>query len=453
MPPGMVDSVVDLNAAYLAWKDGIGGKPIPRRCGGALFLNTWFGEPVPPGKCDDGLTWSPGFCLRGANPWSTVAGTTGPMNGYMLLSQASGAYQRGQILGNSCDTLKPVLSETYVHMWDKNYDLAGPCTPESDATFCARLGRNCGAVTDADNCGALRTVASCGACPAPLTCGGDGTPNLCALPSTSYEAEASGNTFSGGALPAACAEAFSKFGYGSSSEAAAGACSGGYKVRFLGNNSSNHVTINNVYTATAGTYPLTVYAYSVEPRTFFISVNGGTARQLVVQSPGWYAQVHADTTVTLKAGNNSIRFYNNNAWAPDLDRILVGKASGGSTPPPPPPGSGACTFSITKNTYDGGDWWGTITFKNTGTSSVSSYKVEFDVPSGGHCTNDAVPVGAKLSPLTGSGSSAYTSSNHCIFTWTSTPLAAGASKTFNYSTDRQNFSAASNVKAGLPNCQ
>jgi hypothetical protein len=61
--------------------------------------------------------------------------------------------------------------------------------------------------------------------------------------------------------------------------------------------------------------------------------------------------------------------------------------------------------------------------------------VEFDVPAGAHCTNDAVPSGATLSPLTGSGSSAYTTGNHCVFTWSNTtPLAAGASKTFNYST-------------------
>jgi hypothetical protein len=93
-----------------------------------------------------------------------------------------------------------------------------------------------------------------------------------------------------------------------------------------------------------------------------------------------------------------------------------------------------------------------MTIKNTGSTTVSSFKAEFDIPSGGHCTNDAVPVGAKLSPLTGSGSSAYTSSNHCVFTWTSTPLAAGASLTFNYSTDRQNFSAASNPKAGPTSC-
>ena len=39
-----------------------------------------------------------------------------------------------------------------------------PCRPESDATFCARLGASCGSATQFDNCGVTRTVASCGAC-------------------------------------------------------------------------------------------------------------------------------------------------------------------------------------------------------------------------------------------------------------------------------------------------
>jgi hypothetical protein len=98
-------------------------------------------------------------------------------------------------------------------------------------------------------------------------------------------------------------------------------------------------------------------------------------------------------------------------------------------------GSSSCGFTVNKNAYDGPNAWGTVTFTNNGPASASNYVVEFDVPSGQHCTNDAVPSGATLSPLSGSGTSAYTSSNHCVFTWTNTsPLAAGSSKTVNYST-------------------
>jgi hypothetical protein len=456
MPTGMIDSVVDLNAAYLAYKDGIGSKPIPRRCGGALFLNTWFGEPVPPGKCDDGLAWAPGFCMKNADDWSSVAGTTAPMNSYMLLNKPGQSYQRAPMVDGSCGTLKSVLSETYVHMWDRNYDLSGPCAPESDAAFCSRLGKNCGQVTDADNCGVMRTVPNCGSCASPEVCGGSGQPNVCARKSTSYEGEAPGNTFGGQAIGSTCAEAFSKFGFGSSAEAADGSCSGGSKVRFIGNSSSNYVTVNNVYAPVAGSYAMTVYAYSADTRNFYISVNGGSGKTLTMQSPGWTVQVSGSTTVTLRAGNNSIKFYNNSTWAPDLDRIVVyeaGSAPPPTSPPPPTSGSTACNFTISQNSYNGSDWWGTITVKNNGSSSVAGFKVEFDVPSNAHCTNDAVPVGAVLSPLTGSGTSAYTSGNHCVFTWNSTSLAAGASKTFNYSTSSQSFSAASNVKAGPLGCQ
>ena len=70
----------------------------------------------------------------------------------------------------------------------------GACTAESNSAFCARLGKNCGAVTASDNCGKSRTVSSCGSCTAPKTCGGGGTANVCG---------------SGGSLPA-CAPAYAQ---------------------------------------------------------------------------------------------------------------------------------------------------------------------------------------------------------------------------------------------------
>jgi hypothetical protein len=117
----------------------------------------------------------------------------------------------------------------------------------------------------------------------------------------------------------------------------------------------------------------------------------------------------------------------------------------------------ACTFTLTDNRYDASEWWGTISFSNNGPSSASNYVVEFDVPSGKHCTADAgaIPTGATLSPLVGTGSSAHTISNHCIFTWTNTtPLPAAASKTFHYSTDSNasNFVAATGVIIGDTMC-
>jgi hypothetical protein len=57
---------------------------------------------------------------------------------------------------------------------------SGPCVPEGDVAFCTRLGKNCGTVTANDNCGARRTVASCGVCGSYYeSCGGAGVPNAC----------------------------------------------------------------------------------------------------------------------------------------------------------------------------------------------------------------------------------------------------------------------------------
>src|SRR5262249_20633602 len=87
----------------------------------------------------------------------------------------------------------------------------------------------------------------------------------------------------------------------------------------------------------------------------------------------------------------------------------------------------ACSFKVTTNVYDGPNYWGTFAFKNNGPATAAGYSVDFDLPSGAHCTNDAVPAGAKLSPLNGTGPTASTVSNHCTFTWASASLAPGAS--------------------------
>jgi hypothetical protein len=41
----------------------------------------------------------------------------------MQLSQAGGVYKRSPIVNGVCGAFKTVLSETYVHLWGKNYDL------------------------------------------------------------------------------------------------------------------------------------------------------------------------------------------------------------------------------------------------------------------------------------------------------------------------------------------
>jgi alpha-galactosidase len=132
-----------------------------------------------------------------------------------------------------------------------------------------------------------------------ITCAGSGSPT------TTAEAEAAGNTLAGQAASTACA-----------------ACSGGAKVRFIGNGAANSVTIP-VTATTAGSRQLTIQ-YTVDgTRSFFVSVNGGTATEMALSGTSWATPATSTATVTLAAGSNTIRFSNDTGWAPDLDVIAI----------------------------------------------------------------------------------------------------------------------------------
>ena len=124
---------------------------------------------------------------------------------------------------------------------------------------------------------------------------------------TSYEAEAAGNTFSGAVAPGVCS-----------------GCLGGQKVRFIGNGANNFLEINNINVLTAGDYTLTIYYVVSGTRSFSIRVNGGAAMSFTVSGTTWDAQgAPVSVTIPLNAGNNSIKFFNNSAFAPDMDRITI----------------------------------------------------------------------------------------------------------------------------------
>jgi hypothetical protein len=123
----------------------------------------------------------------------------------------------------------------------------------------------------------------------------------------SYEAEASGNTFSGSTASAACS-----------------GCSGGMKVRFIGGNANNFLVINNISVPAAGNYTLTIYYVVSGTRSFSITVNGGAPITFTVSGTTWNAPgTPVSVTIPLNAGNNSIKFFNNSAFAPDMDRITI----------------------------------------------------------------------------------------------------------------------------------
>ena len=144
------DTYEALNADWQTYQDDLAPKPVPRRCGGALYLNYYYGEPVPAGKCDDGLTWANASSAADSRKWSTVAGTTAPMNSYMLLPKdATHPLKRGA----TADDLQVVLSETYVHTWDAASDQATGLTVIDDSVVGTGLNQFNYAGDDADTWG------------------------------------------------------------------------------------------------------------------------------------------------------------------------------------------------------------------------------------------------------------------------------------------------------------
>jgi uncharacterized protein YkwD len=134
----------------------------------------------------------------------------------------------------------------------------------------------------------------------------------------SYEAEAAGNTTTGGARVMRCA-----------------ACSGRKRVGYLGNN-SGVLRFNNVGADSAGAATLTVTYTAGEARKAQLSVNDGPAQTLTFPPTGSFTTPGTlDTAVTLRAGANTLTFRGSDGWAPDIDKITI-TGGGASTPPASP---------------------------------------------------------------------------------------------------------------------
>jgi len=122
----------------------------------------------------------------------------------------------------------------------------------------------------------------------------------------SFEAEAGGNTIAGAARVASCS-----------------ACSGGQKAGFIGNGSANFGAINNVNVPADGDYRMQIDYLVNGSRSFSISVSGGPALQLSLSGSSFSIPATTTITVPLRAGSNTVRFGNDTAFAPDLDRIVI----------------------------------------------------------------------------------------------------------------------------------
>jgi hypothetical protein len=123
---------------------------------------------------------------------------------------------------------------------------------------------------------------------------------------TIYEAESTANTLSGGARVTTCTP-----------------CSSGKKVGYVGNNAGT-LLFNGVTAANAGSFTLTIRYATGSARKASLSVNSGAAISISFGSTGGFTTVGTKTvTVTLRAGKNTLKFFNTSAWAPDFDRVSV----------------------------------------------------------------------------------------------------------------------------------
>ncbi|MGV9308944.1 NPCBM/NEW2 domain-containing protein [Nonomuraea sp. NPDC003727] len=121
-----------------------------------------------------------------------------------------------------------------------------------------------------------------------------------------YEAEAPASAVEGAALRAAC-----------------GGCSGGAKVGYIGNGAANGVTLTGVTAPSEGDYRLEIHGLVDGSRSFSVSVNGSPATQVALTGTSWSVPAVVTVTVRLAAGANTLRFGNDTAYAPDLDKVVV----------------------------------------------------------------------------------------------------------------------------------
>lgn len=102
-----------------------------------------------------------------------------------------------------------------------------------------------------------------------------------------------------------------------------GSCSGLASVGNLGGAAQNAVTFENVTVPTAGTYQMEVDYMTQGPRSFFVSVNAGAAKELALNGYSFGTPTSTVVQVQLNAGTNQIEFNNPSGAAPNLDSIII----------------------------------------------------------------------------------------------------------------------------------
>jgi alpha-galactosidase len=102
-----------------------------------------------------------------------------------------------------------------------------------------------------------------------------------------------------------------------------GNCSGLASVGNLGGNPQSTVTFDKVNVPVTGTYQMEIDYMTQGQRSFFVSVNGNTAQELVLNGYSFGTPTSTVINVPLHAGSNQIEFSNPNNYAPNLDSITI----------------------------------------------------------------------------------------------------------------------------------
>lgn len=153
--------------------------------------------------------------------------------------------------------------------------------------------------------------------------------------------------------------------------------SGGQKVGYLNGGSS--ITFNKITAPMTGDYRITVAYFSGDPRSFYVSANGGVEQYYELpKTPDWDTALTYELTLPLNEGENTIKFSDGNWYAPDLDRIIVEPAMG-TDPNPPVEEEGDLGTPGTSNNYGAI----TVTEYTYGTLvSNGQYEVSYNTKSG-----------------------------------------------------------------------
>ncbi|WP_458460650.1 carbohydrate-binding protein [Paenibacillus sp.] len=139
---------------------------------------------------------------------------------------------------------------------------------------------------------------------------------------TAYEAEATGNEWTGAAAVSTSSSA-----------------SGGKYVGYIGLGEGNTLTFNDINATDAGTYRMIItyangelgdgasnYNANIVDRAADISINGGTTQKVYFRNTlGWSNYKTTVMDVQLQQGKNKITFSNGAAYAPDIDKIEIAR--------------------------------------------------------------------------------------------------------------------------------